>query len=70
MSKTLVDIDDELLEEATTALGTGTKKDTINEALRKVVNERRERRAQALENLQRIADEGGFNFELLDELDR
>jgi Arc/MetJ family transcription regulator len=70
MAKTLVDVDDELLEEATTALGTVTKKDTINEALRKVVDESRARRAQALENLQQIADEGGFNFELLDELDR
>jgi Arc/MetJ family transcription regulator len=69
MTKTLIDVDDELLEEATTALGTATKKDTVNEALRKVVGESRARRAQALANLQRIADEGGFNFELLDELD-
>jgi Arc/MetJ family transcription regulator len=69
MAKTLIDVDDELLEEATTALGTVTKKDTINEALRKVVDESRARRAQALENLQRIADEGGFHFEQLDELD-
>ncbi len=70
MAKTLIDVDDELLDEATTALGTSTKKDTVNEALRKVVQESRARRAQALENLQRIADEGGFNFDLLDDLDR
>ena len=70
MPKTLIDVDEDLLTEATTALGTTTKKDTVNEALRKVVDESRARRAQALENLQRIGDEGGFNFDLLDELDR
>ena len=70
MSKTLIDVDEDLLAEATTALGTATKKETVNEALRKVVDESRERRAQALEDLQRIADEGGLNFDLLDELDR
>jgi hypothetical protein len=35
-----------------------------------VVTESRERRAQALANLQQIADEGGLNFDLLDELDK
>jgi Arc/MetJ family transcription regulator len=70
MTKTLIDVDEDLLAEATTALGTATKKDTINEALRKVVGESRARRAQALRNLQQIADEGGFNFDLLDELDK
>jgi Arc/MetJ family transcription regulator len=70
MTKMLIDVDEDLLAEATTALGTATKKDTINEALRKVVGESRARRAQALRNLQQIADEGGFNFDLLDELDK
>lgn len=37
MTKTLVDIDDELLEAARAALGTSTKKDTVNTALREVV---------------------------------
>ena len=37
MTKTLVDIDDELLEAARAALGTSTKKDTVNAALREVV---------------------------------
>lgn len=69
MAKTLIDVDEDLLTEAMTALGTATKKDTVNEALRKVVGESRSRRTQALQNLQRIADEGGFNFDLLDELD-
>jgi Arc/MetJ family transcription regulator len=70
VAKTLIDIDEHLLDEATTALGTVSKKDTVNEALRKVVHDSRERRAEALANLQRIADEGGFNFDLLDELDQ
>jgi Arc/MetJ family transcription regulator len=37
MTKRLVDIDDELLEEARRALGTTTLKDTVNEALRLTV---------------------------------
>jgi Arc/MetJ family transcription regulator len=70
MGKTLIDIDEELLAEATTALGTTTKKDTVNEALRQAVDNSRERRRQGLNNLRKIADEGGFNFDLLDELDK
>lgn len=69
MAKTLVDVDEELLSEATAALGTSTKKDTINEALRQAVETTRERRRRGLEDLQRIADEGGFDFDRLDELD-
>jgi Arc/MetJ family transcription regulator len=37
MGKTLVDIDLELLEQARRILGTGTKKATVNSALREVV---------------------------------
>ena len=37
MTKTLVDIDDALLEAARAALGTSTKKETVNTALREVV---------------------------------
>ena len=37
MTKRLVDIDDEVLEEARRALGTKTLKDTVNEALRATV---------------------------------
>jgi Arc/MetJ family transcription regulator len=37
MPKTLVDIDDDLLRAVSVALGTHTKKDTVNEALREVV---------------------------------
>ena len=69
MAKTLIDLDEELLAEATTALGTTTKKDTVNEALRQAVESTRERRRQAREDLQRIADEGGFDFDKIADLD-
>ena len=36
MTKTLIDIDDEALELAQRALGTTTKKDTVNQALNAV----------------------------------
>jgi Arc/MetJ family transcription regulator len=69
MAKTLLDVDEELLAEATAALGTSTKKDTVNEALRQAVETSRERRRRALEDLQRIADEGGFDFDKIAALD-
>lgn len=37
MAKTLIDVDDFLLEAARDVLGTSTKKDTVNTALREVV---------------------------------
>jgi Arc/MetJ family transcription regulator len=37
MAKTLVDLDEELLAETQEILGTSTKKDTINAAMREVV---------------------------------
>ncbi|GAA0229418.1 type II toxin-antitoxin system VapB family antitoxin [Cryptosporangium japonicum] len=70
MAKTLLDVDEELLAEATTALGTATKKDTVNSALRLAVEESRARRERALTELQQVADEGGFDFDRLDELDQ
>lgn len=70
VAKTLLDVDEELLAEATTALGTSTKKDTVNSALRFAVEESRARRERALESLQKIADGGGFDFDRLDELDQ
>lgn len=69
MTRTLLDLDEELLNEATTALGTSTKKETVTVALRNAVDESRKRRAAALERLQEIADRGGFDFDRLDELD-
>jgi Arc/MetJ family transcription regulator len=69
MAKTLLDVDEELLAEATVALGTSTKKDTVNEALRQAVETSRERRRRGLATLRRIADEGGFDFDKIAELD-
>jgi len=69
MAKTLLDIDEDLLAEATVALGTATKKDTVTEALRRTVEESRERRRHALEELRRMTDEGAFDFDRLAELD-
>lgn len=40
MSMTAVDIDDDVLDQARTILGTKTKKETINAALREVVRRR------------------------------
>lgn len=41
MSRTLLDLDDELLAEAARLLGTRTKKDTVNGALAELVAHRR-----------------------------
>lgn len=69
MAKTLIDIDDELLAEATVALGTATKRETVNSALQFAVDETRARRTAAMERLERLAAEGAFDFERLAELD-
>ena len=47
MAKTLIDIDDDLLEAARDVLGTSTKKDTVNAALREVLAGQERRRAAA-----------------------
>jgi Arc/MetJ family transcription regulator len=58
MTKTLIDIDDELLAGATAALGTTTK-DTVNQALARVI------RIDAFERQVEFAKQGGFD-DLLD----
>lgn len=70
MAKTLLDLDEDLLAEATSALGTSTKRDTVTKALRAVIETSRARRERALADLQQVAAEGGFDFDLLEELDR
>lgn len=53
MSKRLVDIDDELLEEAAGVLGAATMKETVNRSLEEVVlAARRRRHADRLESMQ------------------
>ncbi|MBK6017932.1 type II toxin-antitoxin system VapB family antitoxin [Streptomyces sp. MBT53] len=41
MSRTVIDLDDELVADVAKALGTNTKKETVNTALREVVENRR-----------------------------
>jgi Arc/MetJ family transcription regulator len=59
VTKILVDIDDEALERAAKVFGTKTKKDTVNTALREAA--RRIERAQALDRLGEMADQGDFD---------
>lgn len=59
MTKTLVEIDDEYLAAAQQALGTTTKKDTVNAALREVGQ--RLDRLRALARLREMADQGDFD---------
>lgn len=63
MTKTPVEIDDDALAAAAQVLGTTTKKDTVNAALREV--SARLLRLRALEQLGAMADQGDFD-ELLD----
>ncbi|WP_406297230.1 type II toxin-antitoxin system VapB family antitoxin [Embleya sp. NBC_00888] len=63
MTNTVIDIDDEALAEAMVLLGTKTKKDTVNTALREVAMRRRRR--QAMGDMQRSAAEGGIDLEFL-----
>ncbi|HET6531123.1 MAG TPA: type II toxin-antitoxin system VapB family antitoxin [Actinoplanes sp.] len=63
MTKSLIDLDDEALAGAAELLGTKTKKDTVNTALREVAQ--RLRRLRALEKLADMGAAGDFD-ELLD----
>jgi Arc/MetJ family transcription regulator len=65
MSRTVIDLDDDLVAEVAKALGTGTKKETVNTALREVLENRR--RALALTRLRGAAEQGAFALELLEE---
>jgi Arc/MetJ family transcription regulator len=59
MTKTLIDIDEQLLADAAMAFGTKTKKDTVAAALREGVE--RKKRALALARLAARADAGQFD---------
>lgn len=63
MTKVLIDVDDDALSEASALLGTKTKKDTVNLALRETAQ--RLRRAEALARLAVLGESGAFD-ELLD----
>lgn len=63
MTKVLIDIDDDALADAAALLGTKTKRDTVNTALRETAE--RLRRAKALARLAELGESGAFD-ELLD----
>ena len=58
MTKTPLEIDDDLLSGAADALGTRTKKDTVNAALRHVRDEHR--RMTALRELRAMGEAGDY----------
>lgn len=63
MSRTVIDLDDDALAAAASELGTTTKRDTINTALREVTA--RYRRLRSLEESRRLAAEGGVDVDVL-----
>lgn len=63
MARTVIDLDDELLASVARELGTSTKKDTVNAALREVLETRR--RALALTRLRDAVTDGAFDLALL-----
>jgi Arc/MetJ family transcription regulator len=63
MSRTVIDLDDDALEAAAKELGTSTKRDTVNAALREIVE--RNRRLRALHELRDLARDGAIDAELL-----
>lgn len=63
MSRTVIDLDDELVASVAKELGTSTKKDTVNVALREVLENRR--RALALTRLRAAAADGAFDLALM-----
>ncbi len=65
MSRTVIDLDDDLVDAVARALGTRTKKETVNTALREVLENRR--RAVALTRLREAAADGGFDLALLED---
>ncbi|MEV5499784.1 type II toxin-antitoxin system VapB family antitoxin [Nonomuraea fuscirosea] len=62
MAKTVIDLDDEALAEAARLLGTATKKDTVNTALREVVERRG--RAEAVARMRAMVAEGEILVEM------
>lgn len=63
MSRTVIDLDDDALEAAARELGTTTKRDTVNSALREIVD--RNRRLRVLHELQDLAQDGALDVDLL-----
>lgn len=65
MTRTVIDLDDEALSEAARQLGTSTKKDTVNAALREVADRRR--RAAAVARMREMAASGEIDLSKIDD---
>lgn len=63
--KRLVDIDDDLLERARSVAGTDTIKDTVNTALRRLVDDER-----VLRHIERLRGSGALDLARIDEARR
>ena len=63
MARTVIDLDDELVASVAKELGTSTKKDTVNAALREVLENRR--RAIALTRLREAVNDGAVDLDFL-----
>ncbi|GAT80395.1 hypothetical protein STXM2123_1096 [Streptomyces sp. F-3] len=61
----MIDLDDEALAEAARLLGTTTKKDTVNAALREVADRRR--RAAAVERMRQMVAAGEIDLAAIEE---
>ncbi|MBT2545465.1 type II toxin-antitoxin system VapB family antitoxin [Streptomyces sp. ISL-44] len=64
MSRTVIDLDDEALAEAARHLGTTTKRDTVNAALREIADRRR--RAAAVERMRQMVADGEIDFSAIE----
>jgi Arc/MetJ family transcription regulator len=63
VARTVIDLDDELVASVARELGTRTKKETVNAALREVLSNRR--RGLALTRLRDAAADGAIDLTLL-----
>lgn len=61
MARTVIDLADEALAEAARYLGTTTKRDTVNAALREIVDRRR--RAAAIARMREMVAAGEIDFD-------
>ena len=64
-----IDIDEELLAEAQRQLGGSSRNEALNVGLGLLVAQRRARRLEAFDALRRMAAEGAFDWDRLEELD-
>ncbi|MGH8827592.1 MAG: type II toxin-antitoxin system VapB family antitoxin [Jiangellaceae bacterium] len=66
MTRPVIDLDDDLVVDVAKALGATTKKETVNTALREVLDNRR--RALALTRVRAAGIDGAFDLELLEDM--